>query len=521
MPPVAANPGDEWTSFMHGSFHNSQQSTPESLSAAVAQNLTLLWSFHTQGGVVTEPMVTGDSVYFGSWDGKEYSVNATNGALRWGTYLGQSACTPSSAIQGVSSSATVANRTVFVGGGGDFWDALSISNGAILWKYYTGNSSPVKGGGHYNWASPLVVGDDAYLGTSSHCDLPLVHGSLLKLDLTSHTVVRTFNLTGPNALGADIWSSPALDFASGQVFVATGNQRNSTNGTNDDSIMSFDAGTLKLTGRFQVPYALRVMDGDFGASPTLYRSDRGVPMVADANKDGYLFALQQARLSAGPVWKDQIGTAPTFSSAAFVNGTLFVGTGPSVDASGHPLPGSLRAINASTGKLLWILRMSGPVFGPVAVTGDLVVGAGGHEFAVARATDGRLLFRYNASAIFQGGASIAGGRIFIGNDNGNLLSFGLPLKVNLRAYSATGKPLVVTFTAHASGGAGGYQYQWSFGDGSTSSRFDPNHGYLGPGNYTASVLVSDQAWNRATAQMTVVVTSPTRPALRARPSSSA
>ena len=506
--PADVNSGNEWTMFLRGVQHQGNQANPEDLNSATAGNLTLLWSFRAKGPVISQPMVSSGSVFFGSWDGKEYSLNASNGTLRWASFLGRSQCRNNTPLQGITSSATVQNGKVYVGGGGSTWDALSAANGSILWSIYTGNNSTGTGGGHYNWASPLIYRGFAYVGIASFCDTPLVQGQLLKVDLKQHRIVQVFNTT-TKKLGATIWASPAVSPTSGDIFVATGNQLGSTNSTLDDSILSIDSTHMTLDGRFQVPYALRVFDGDFGASPTLFTNETGVPMVADSNKNGILFSLRQNNLSAGPVWQDQIANGETFSSAAYKKDTLYVGTTPLTLANGTTIAGSIQSINATTGRTNWIFPMNGSVYGPVSVSGDLVVAGGGPDLVVLRSSDGKLVFDYHTKNIFQGSASIAGGRIYIGNDGGYLYSFGFPLKVSITSSpSSPTHPKTFYFAANASGGAGGFQYRWKFGDGNFSNLRNPSHRYALPGNYSVVLTVTDRAGNVVSAQTQVVVLAP-------------
>ena len=55
----------------------------------------------------------------------------------------------------------------------------NASTGAVLWQTYTGDNS--QAGAHYNWSSPLIVGNYAYIGIASNCDNPLVQGQLLEV----------------------------------------------------------------------------------------------------------------------------------------------------------------------------------------------------------------------------------------------------------------------------------------------------------------------------------------------------
>jgi PKD repeat protein len=59
-------------------------------------------------------------------------------------------------------------------------------------------------------------------------------------------------------------------------------------------------------------------------------------------------------------------------------------------------------------------------------------------------------------------------------------------------YNGTeGEP--VSFTGSATGGAPPYSWHWNFGDGYTSDEQNPEHIYLGPGNFTVTLTVTDDS----------------------------
>ena len=57
--------------------------------------------------------------------------------------------------------------------------------------------------------------------------------------------------------------------------------------------------------------------------------------------------------------------------------------------------------------------------------------------------------------------------------------------------SAIELPNSTSFHSTVTGGRSPYSYDWSFGDGSSSSSADPAHAYASPGNYTATLTVRD------------------------------
>ena len=105
-------------------------SADTSVSASTAADLTKLWSFSTGGPIAAQPAIVNGVAYVGSWDGYEYALNTSTGAVIWKTFLGitngESDCNPQTA--GVSSAATVLNGVVYVGGGDSNWYALERSH---------------------------------------------------------------------------------------------------------------------------------------------------------------------------------------------------------------------------------------------------------------------------------------------------------------------------------------------------------------------------------------------------------
>ncbi|HYK92839.1 MAG TPA: PKD domain-containing protein [Thermoplasmata archaeon] len=70
-------------------------------------------------------------------------------------------------------------------------------------------------------------------------------------------------------------------------------------------------------------------------------------------------------------------------------------------------------------------------------------------------------------------------------------------------------PLLATLASTVNGGVAPYTYQWSFGDGTTSTAASPQHIFSAPGVYGPSLTVTDSTGATATAQATVTVTAPT------------
>ncbi|HEX8036484.1 MAG TPA: PQQ-binding-like beta-propeller repeat protein, partial [Ktedonobacterales bacterium] len=294
---------DDWPTFLHDPAR-SAASGDTTLSTTNAAQLAKLWSYKTGGVVAASPTIVAGTVYVGSWDGYEYALDAATGALKWKTYLGVTnapGCSPPSA--GISSAATVLNSVVYVGGGDSNWYALDATTGAILWSVYTGDNSAT--GGHYNWASPLIYNGSAYIGIASLGDCPLVQGQLLRVDLTTHQIVATYNVVPNGQVGGGIWTSPALDTATNTIYVTTGTENN-TSQLYAQALLALDGTTLTLKDSWKLPESLAVTDSDFGTTPILFSDAAGDQLVGAINKNGMFYAFKRNNLAGGPFWQQQV-----------------------------------------------------------------------------------------------------------------------------------------------------------------------------------------------------------------------
>ena len=249
-PQVAAASATDWPMYLHDSSL-SAASTETILTPAAAPNLRPAWTFKTGGMIAASATVVGGVAYVGSWDGYEYALNATTGAQIWKTYLGITtapACSPPAL--GVSSIPAVVGGVVYLGGGDSNWYALNASTGAVLWTVPTGDTSAT--GGHYNWASPLIVGNSAYIGIASLGDCPLVQGQLLRVDLTTHLVAASVNFVPTGQVGGGIWTTPSIDTSTNTVYVTTGTLNNTVQ-TMSESMVAVDATTLAVKSVWQIP----------------------------------------------------------------------------------------------------------------------------------------------------------------------------------------------------------------------------------------------------------------------------
>ncbi|MCI4360417.1 MAG: PQQ-binding-like beta-propeller repeat protein [Thermoplasmata archaeon] len=425
--PRPAPSSEDWPTYLHDGARSGNDAQETALSPSTVSGLTLQWSFATGGMIASQPIVVNHTVYIGSYDGYEYALNASTGAKLWAKNLGTSTalnCSPDP--RGIISTATVSNGVLYVGSGSQWYYALNVANGSTLWKVDDGNTSKF-----FNWGSPLVVGNDLYIGRSSGCDAPLVRADLWKVNATTHAVIQKYYVVPAGRHGGSIWGSPTYDSSSNTIFFATGNGE-IVNETGAKSVIAIDASTLALRSAWQIPYNETGPDSDFGTTPTLATGASGTPIVVATNKNGVTYAFARSNLSAGPLWTDQVavgGECPecgqgSVSSAAWDGTSLYV-AGGKTSIGNTSFPGSVRAINPTDGSYRWEFGAPGAVIPAITTADGLVIAGAGSILEVLDAATGTLLFNYTTGGVIYGAASVANGCIFASSTDTTLYAFGL------------------------------------------------------------------------------------------------
>jgi outer membrane protein assembly factor BamB len=423
--PAKAATGD-WPTFLHDPQRTAAGSDT-TISTGNASQLGVKWAFTTGGPIAASPTVVGGVVYVGSWDGYEYALNATTGALIWKTFLGQTTAPCYPQLAGVSSAADVENGVVYVGGGDSYWYALDAATGNVLWKIFVGDNTK----GWYNWASPLIYNGYAYIGTSSVGDCPLIPGQLLQVSLSTHQIVNTFNAVPTGQVGGGIWTTPSIDTSTNTIFVTTGT-RNQDTQMLSEAVVALDANTLAIKSSWAVPNSMQTVDSDFGNTPLLFSDSQGNPLVTAVNKNGLDYAWNRNNLAAGPVWTQTVtqpGSCPqcgdgSASSGAFGNGMLFQAGGSTV-INGVGYRGSVRALNPDNGNILWQHADSAPVIPGLAYSNGLIFDGAGSTFEVLDASSGKRLYSYTTGGYLYAAPSISNGQIYTGGTDNNVYAFGL------------------------------------------------------------------------------------------------
>jgi outer membrane protein assembly factor BamB len=133
-----------------GSHHNPEESaiTPQN----VAQ-LKTKWIFQTEGDVSSQPVIVNGVLYFGSWDGKEYAIDAKTGKKIWEYDCGQSS----------RNGASYGNGALFFSDMAGYLHALDAKTGALKWKKRIDSHPDTVG-----TSSPIYHDGRVYIGVASH-----------------------------------------------------------------------------------------------------------------------------------------------------------------------------------------------------------------------------------------------------------------------------------------------------------------------------------------------------------------
>lgn len=446
LPPSAPSPPTPWPTYSYNNERTGANLLDHDIGPGNVSELTERWSIPSNGSDFSAPIVVNGTVYYGSWNGYEYAVNATSGALEWQQFTGTTYCNGGGySPQGISSTAAYFEGSLYLGGGNMTWYALNATTGAVEWTYLAGNATM----NYYDWAGALVYGGAVYIGLSSCFDNPLVPSGLVEVNLSSHLETAVFNSTPPGQVGESIWTTPAVDARTNTIWLTTGNENPPAYPPYANAVVALNATTLAVIGSWQVPNLVG-QDADFGSTPTLFNAADGVPMIVGSNKNGVAYALNRSNVSVngswGPVWSASTGGG--YSGGAFDGTTLYLaGSG-------------IYAFVPGNGSQLWQAPMDGggSVTGSLAWANGLVYAGGGSVIEAIDAANGTVLW----NATLPGGLStvsepvIAGDELFVASGDygtsGALTAYGMPTSTPYPVvFGESGLPVGKSWTASVNG----------------------------------------------------------------------
>lgn len=446
---VGTGASSNWTMYNHDLAGSGYNSSETMLNASNFPNLTQKWKATGTNGMSDQPIVVGNTAYWGSWDGNLHSTNITGtnaGQDNWHTNLGvtsDSSCLPP--VIGIASTPAYSmigtTPTLYVGGGGNdsvggnnvYLYAINAITGAITWKTVIGSAPD-----DFAWSSPVVYNGSVYYGVASFGDCPLTRGRMIQLNATTGAIQNTYYTVPSGCVGGGIWGSPSIDTATGMLYIATGTQSNCAGQPGDQSVGLLELNTTNLAyvSSWQIPKSAQISDADFGSVPTLFTGG-GKSMVGVANKNGIFYAFDRTNVAAGPVWTAQVasnsGSCPqcdngSISPAVWNGTTLYVGGGQTT-INGATCKGSVNALNPATGAFIWQHCLNdGPVLGSLAAINGVVVDTQGSWINGISMSSGGTIFRYQdttSGATYYSPVSIANGYMFAPNLDGSFVAFSL------------------------------------------------------------------------------------------------
>jgi polyvinyl alcohol dehydrogenase (cytochrome) len=402
---LPATASADWPLYGHD-LSNSRNAGDEGPPPSQVASMSRAWTFNSPTGDFTgTPVVADGVVVAGDHAGWVYALNAVNGKQIWSKHVGPeingTAAVDLDAPGGPTAYVPVAapGRPRLV--------ALSLADGAPRWDTVLTAQPDAS-----VYGSPVFWKGSLYIGTSGpNTDDAHARGSVVSLDQANGKIRwQTFTVP-PDRDGAAVWSTPAIDPATGRLYVGTGNNYHPPTTDMENSILALDTASGRILGHYQATpndsfsggdNPVGGPDADFGASPNLFGGANGQALVGAGQKSGVYWALDRATLK--PAWNTRVGPggplggilgstafdgahvygADTIDGSVFALGRDGSENWESPDAGGAHLgaasiahgvlytadeTGVLTARDPATGSILTKISLGGPSFGGISAAG--------------------------------------------------------------------------------------------------------------------------------------------------------
>ena len=163
--------------------------------------------------------------------------------------------------------------------------------------------------------------------------------------------------------------------------------------------------------------------------------------MSAANKNGILYAFLRDNISAGPVWSTRLslaagGTDPGAGgvySNGFFDGHRLYYAGGETTIGGEAQAGFVRAIDPTTGRFLWERPLPSRVYGALTGANGMIVVPGVDALYLVNANTGEVTYGNDLGRSIYGPATIAGGRLFVGDTGGRAWAFRYPTSATAAA----------------------------------------------------------------------------------------
>src|SRR4051794_11241655 len=240
----ASTAAARWPLYGHD-ITNTRNGVRDGPSRAEAATLKEAWRFNAPSDFTGTPVIANRLVVAGSFDGTVYAIDAVTGRLRWSRRLGQP-INGSAAID----TAAAGGPTVYIPlqqVGSPRVAALSLSDGKPRWNTVL-TDQPTSS----VYASPVVWNGNVYIGTSGpNGDGSTARGAVVSLNGATGAVRWRTYAVPPGRDGGAVWSSAAIDAATGRLFVGTGNAYHGPAADTTDAVLALDSSSGKIVAHFQ------------------------------------------------------------------------------------------------------------------------------------------------------------------------------------------------------------------------------------------------------------------------------
>src|SRR4051794_37608815 len=295
----------DWPFYGHD-LANTRNAGDEGPSPQQVGSLERAWTFESPTGDFTgTPAVRGGVVVAGDYGGRVYALDAVSGKQLWSKDV-------DAPVNG-SAAIDAGARTVYVPVariGRPHLLALRLRDGATRWDTVLSDQPDAS-----VFGSPVVWDGSIYIGTSGpNNDDSRARGSMVAFkERTGAVRWQTFTVP-PGSDGAAGWSTPAIDPATGRLYVGTGNNYHEPTTDTPDPVLAFGCATGRIRGGRQATAGDNWSGGDnpaggpdydFGASPSLFAGPDGRALVGAGQKSGIYWALDRDSLQ--PVWRRTVG----------------------------------------------------------------------------------------------------------------------------------------------------------------------------------------------------------------------
>lgn len=396
----AEHPGGEWRSYGHDPTNSRSQPLEAEIGPDTVGDLDVAW-VHTSNGATfhATPVVADGCVYIGA-DNVAYALDADTGSVVWETTLEGG---PSSRGHNIVGSFAVDDEHVYVAVnllGRPYVTALDRLDGAELWTSPIDDQEIGFGNASVVLFDGLIL---AGISVTAEADPPGRGGYAILDAETGELLVHRYVIPDDDYeagyAGASIWSTAAVDEATGHAYVGTSNPH-STQHEHEltNALIKIDLDEERDTfGEIVAAYkglsdsyvdglhrqpaceqfgdditygsgfsvTCAQLDIDFGASPNLFPDSRGNLRVGALQKSGVYHVADAATMSR--IWTTVVGLPCMIcngSSAAFHGDRIHVAAVP---------PGQMYGLARDDGDYDWVAPLGDLIhYQPVSAANGVV-----------------------------------------------------------------------------------------------------------------------------------------------------